>query len=828
MKRPLFAAGLMLAVITAVWMWMGGRKSSPGLSGTDWPVSRETVVMTGQVCRKDESSFSVKSNILYSIDQEAAISQHEISLQEKIICETTEAETVYLGATVTVKGIFEPFSEASNPGEFDSSAYYRSINTCGKLRKTEILSQEPPSFWGREKLYQLRCRWKDRLYDIFPEREAAVMSALLLGDRTELDRDLKDLYQRNGILHILSISSLHITILGMGVYRLLRRFGIPAWAAALTGGILMGAYGIMTGFGVSACRAIIMYFLRMLAEVTGRTYDMLSALGTAGLGMLVYCPNYLENSGFLLSFSSILGIGIVYPALVRLCTGKMTPVLYGESHVKTVARSWKRKIKEGMLLSFSITLATMPVQLWFYYELPVYTVLINLLILPFVKPLLITGFAAMLLPVGGLSGKLPDGLSAFTQILPGSMAGETAYLILEWYEALCSFFDSLPFSVWNPGRPEVWQIVVYYCLLGVFVWKYGGTATKREREETKRSINGERIWQETGRIRREESSCWVSEKRMRLIKKSAAQREKLTMIGLLCAEILVIGVRPAAKNQVFFLNVGQGDCSIVRTASGQTFLIDCGSSSRSNVGRYVLLPFLKYYGIHTIDGVLLSHPDTDHVNGAQELLTLAEENRISIRQLVLPDVRETEREEALGELIQAAGEVYEDKGVPVRYISEGDSWQCEDAHFLCLHPSADCGGENANEYSMCIYIVFGEEQEPEMSVLFTGDVEGEGEKELTEALVRHGIHDITLLKTAHHGSRNSTSEELLEQLQPATAVISCGKNNRYGHPHEELIGRLYKAGVKVLRTDDLGAISVQEEGEHVKVTGYGRIEGMGK
>ena len=299
---------------------------------------------------------------------------------------------------------------------------------------------------------------------------------------------------------------------------------------------------------------------------------------------------------------------------------------------------------------------------------------------------------------------------------------------------------------------------------------------------------------------------------------------KMSVLGLLSVAVLVLGLRPAAQNQVIFLNVGQGDCGIVRTASGENYLFDCGSSSRSSVGKYILLPFLKYYGIRTIDGILLSHPDTDHVNGVLELLALAEENGISIKQLVLPDIGEAKRKEALGELIQAAEAAYEDREVDVRYLAVGDSWQCGDAAFLCLHPLPGCDTENANEYSLCVYAIFGKWEQPEMTVLFTGDVEGEGEKELIEALIRYGIHDVTLLKAAHHGSRNSTSMELLEQLRPDIAVISCGENNRYGHPHEELLGRFFESGIKVLRTDELGAISVQVEGEHVKVAGHGKMK----
>ena len=206
MKRPLLVAGLAVAVIAAVRLKAGGPDALWGQPETAYPASGENVVITGQVCQKDEKTFSVKSVILYQTNQEAAISQQRIPFRKKIVCEVTDTGVVTLGGTVALKGTFEAYSAASNPGEFDSAAYYRSIGVIGKLRKAEILSQKQPFLCIREKLYRLKCYWKERLYSIFLDEQAAIMCALLLGDKSELDGGLKELYRRNGILHILSIS----------------------------------------------------------------------------------------------------------------------------------------------------------------------------------------------------------------------------------------------------------------------------------------------------------------------------------------------------------------------------------------------------------------------------------------------------------------------------------------------------------------------------------------------------------------------------------------------------------------------------------------------
>ncbi len=456
MRRPLFAVALFLVVVSAICLKGGwAEEAPPGCVSADRLEADSEIRITGQVYQKNETSIYLRSvvylqsNIYFqsnALGQSAADSRQLIPIWENIICETEKAAEISLGSCVAVRGQFAPYSHATNPGEFDTAVYYRTLEIGGKLKKAAVLAEGEDYWRVREGLYRLKCYFKERIYRIFPGKEAAVMSALLLGDKSELDSDLKELYKRNGVLHILSISSLHITIIGMSIYRLLRRMGLPVCPCALAGSAILVLYGCMTGFSVSACRAIGMYLIKMGAEVAGRTYDMLTALGVMGAVMAACNPFYLRNSGFLLSFSSVLGIGVVYPLLVP----KLSPG-------KGVARSLGNALIQSFFASLSITLTTLPVQLWFYYEIPVYSVFLNLFIIPFLKPMMITGLLAMLVPGLGVLG-LAD------------------RLILGGYELLCGCFDSFPFRTWNPGCPEIWHVAVYYLLLGgtvAFRWISG-------------------------------------------------------------------------------------------------------------------------------------------------------------------------------------------------------------------------------------------------------------------------------------------------------------------------------------------------------------------
>nr|WP_296464937.1 ComEC/Rec2 family competence protein [uncultured Acetatifactor sp.] len=915
MKRPLFLVALFLVVIAALRLGAGGAEDvPPGYVSAEQLEEAEELLIAGQVYQKDETSIYLKSVVIYdsnALGQSAGDSGQGIRCAENFICEMQGEADIPLGRTVAVQGIFAPYSHATNPGEFDAAVYYRTLSIGGKLRKAQMQACGEDWWPVRNGLYELKCLLKERLYRIFPGKEAAVMSALLLGDKKDLDSELKDLYKRNGILHILSISSLHITIIGMTVYRLLRRIGLPICPAAVGGSVLLLLYGGMTGFSVSACRAIGMYLIRMFGEVAGRTYDMLTALGVMGAVMVAWNPYYLQSSGFLLSFSSVLGLGVVSPVLAlspgrnpsasagrakkppgktsKPPGGSLTERLRGnplqvqgeplqiqgnplqgegrlfqaqgqslgirEAAGGMGAALWEgcrglgRGLLQSAMASLSITLTTLPIQLWFYYEVPVYSVFLNLFVLPLMKPMMITGLLAMLVPGLGVLGGID-------------------YIILQSYEFVCGCFDRLPFHTWNPGCPKVWQIAAYYLLLAGAVLLRSRRKRKEEaaermgltgdwglRKEDGRpgtvgkrmggvpGMAGNRIEGRPGieRSRAEDMSgtagngkkAYLPEPDGAVVGRAGGRSGRMRRWPVepcaLAAAVLLFALRPAPENSVTFLDVGQGDCILVRTASGENFLFDCGSSSRSGVGKYLLLPYLKHEGIQNIDAVFLSHPDADHVNGAVELLKMGGENNITVGQLLLPAIREDARQEQLGELVAAAEQASQSSPVPVGYLRAGMSFGCGSADFTCLHPGESLGTEDVNAYSECFYVEFWESagdvqgregEAPDWTLLLTGDVQNEGEAALQGELEARDIRDVSVLKAAHHGSKNSTPKELLERLSPRLTVISSGRNNRYGHPHAELLERLEESGTVIAQTARYGAITVDFAHGGVRVSAF--------
>ena len=454
---------------------------------TGLPPDGSPVKITGRIDTRSSEEIILKSISIIQNDQEYSYSgklQCELENMKTAMITagavTEEEKTLKIGQQIVLEGTFALFSTATNPGEFDAQAYYAAKGIGGRVRKAQILAAGEKYSFLREKLYGFRQVLHDRLAEVFPAKEASVMQTLLLGEKEELDAEVKALYQKNGIAHILSISGLHITLLGMGVYRLLKRLGLPVRAAAVGGAMLLLIYGVMVGMSVSASRAIGMYLLQMLGIFVGRTYDMLTGLGLMALLLVLQEPERLFDVSFLMSFGAVLGICILTPVFSGGCWERDADA---ESEVKgistwlrTVAdilgdsayernkyrEGWRKvayeeirrmvsAVKGGFAASVGVILFTLPVQLWFFYEIPVYSVLLNLLVLPFMSAVV----------AGGILSLIP-GLG---------IVGTVDCLILWWYEWICERFGELPGAVWCVGQPERWQIACYYA--GIFLLVFG-------------------------------------------------------------------------------------------------------------------------------------------------------------------------------------------------------------------------------------------------------------------------------------------------------------------------------------------------------------------
>ena len=229
--------------------------------------------------------------------------------------------------------------------------------------------------------------------------------------------------------------------------------------------------------------------------------------------------------------------------------------------------------------------------------------------------------------------------------------------------------------------------------------------------------------------------------------------------------------------------------------------MDGGSSDVKQVGTYRILPFLKAKGIRKLDYMIVSHTDRDHINGLIEILERVEKKEFRVGYLMLPKILNSDHSyKKLEKLAEKAN-------VKVYYIEKGMKWEKEKLKVLCLHPNKNFLVSDKNECSMILSLQYGF-----FSMLLTGDVEQEGEKEILSHLKTHDV-----LKIAHHGSKSSSTEKFLEKVNPKIGVISCGFNNAYGHPHKEVLERMKKRKIKLYNTSLNGAIDIISDGKKIKI-----------
>ena len=628
--------------------------------------------------------------------------------------------SIILGSTIAGKGILCLFEKATNYGAFDARAYQYGNGVMACIEKVELHNRQLPVIPLREKLCQIRKKIETIYYMLFPDAHAALASAMVLGIKENMDKEIKAMYQENGIAHLIAISGLHIAMIGGTLYHFLRKMVGSYKVAALVGGTFIILYGILSGLSGATCRAIVMLLVSIGADVAGRRYDGLTAMSLALFVMIIWNPYQITQAGFLLSFGAVCGIIFIKP-LWKMYFPRLS------------------FLSEGLSVSFSVQLVITPVLLWFFYEIPLYGVLLNLVVVPLMNYLL-----AFLILCGILG-------VCFVEV-----AGVLAFLpdwIFGFYEMLCKITEFFPFHTVCFGRPHWTWVVFYYAFLILAIHFF-------------------------------------------------YQKERLR--GMLSIALLGISffafVLPG-NLCIRLLDVGQGDCIYIETQHHQHILVDGGSSTKRNVGDYVIKSTLKYHGCIILDYVFVTHSDIDHYSGIKELL---EANEIAIRHLVLPNI--TNPDEAYMELVLLA----QQKGCDIDYIKMGDEVYVDRVRLACLNPKKQ-DYEEKNDSSIVLHLNY-----TDFDMLLTGDLTMYGE----DCVAKQIKGNVEVLKVAHHGSATSTSEQFLRALSPDVACISVGENNTYGHPSLDVMKRLEKHVSKIYLTKHSGTITIETDGKTYWIDEY--------
>ncbi len=400
----------------------------------------QEVLLQGEVCGKEEKEdqFQIRlQNVILQADYQYHTNQVLVYLN---------TDEYPIGTTLVIKGNIQKFHKARNEGGFDEESYYRSKKIDYRLHQAEVIRCCGKESKVGEALYLLKKRLRESIRKNMGSRSAGVLSAMILGDKSLLEKEVRKIYQKTGIAHILAISGLHISFVGMGLYRIMRKLKRSIYSSAACSVLFLFLYVRMTGSGVSAVRASVMFVILMLGKCVGRTYDRITALAVSVFHILYENPFLIGDSGFLFSVAAILGV-----------------VFAGEG-----ASAWK--------VSGMIQLMTLPLVAYNYFEIFLPSLLFNMIILPLV-PFVVFG------------GMLGAGVGIFWRSF-AKIILMPPHFLLTLFELTGQFAASFIGMTYVTGRPGMVKIFIYYFCLGVWLVLRNrrGKSAEKNRKASKQRI----------------------------------------------------------------------------------------------------------------------------------------------------------------------------------------------------------------------------------------------------------------------------------------------------------------------------------------------------
>lgn len=654
----------------------------------------------------------------------------EEKLAETVRLTVKQGEPVpRFGESFTAICKFSLPKEAMNSGGFNFARHLRAENIYfgGMVESGTVCILGNFSLSLTERLYQINRACSEVISEQLPQDAAAVLQAMTLGDQRHMSEELRDKLQRSGLSHVTAVSGMHVTILVSFLYVLFAVFERNKYKYIwLTGGVIL-AFMLFTGAGPSVVRAAVLGLLTLLSYLLFRRPDPLTSLSVAAGMLVLYNPFIAFYNGFTLSFVATLGI--------FLFAGPVYRALFCLFRLEGKT-GWVYRFYKGILsilsATFSAQLALVPVASWTLGNISLWSFITTLLIAPLTPVLLVCGlligFLGLLHPVLAV---LPAGFS---------------YPFIKLFLWIVYGFGNLRMGLIPLKAFSTFGLFLYILALITL------------------SFLLRRKW------------------RQGLV--------AAVPLWALCCFWLVFTNLSGETATISFINVGQGDCTLLELPQDVDILLDGGGMpdyrGSYDIGKQVVLPYLQKAGVRDLEYMIASHPHEDHIRGLDSLLSY-----ISVETLLVPPA--FDRTGAGRALLEKAAE----QGVEIRVFEAGDSVSfSENCELLALMPEADWAetAENENDASLVVFFRF-----YDTTALFTGDIESEAEEKLVQQALPG--KNAQLVKAAHHGSNSSTSEMFLQWAKPQFVYIPCGKNS-FGHPHQAVLERLKAHGVTVYRADE--------------------------
>jgi competence protein ComEC len=682
---------------------------------------------------------------------------------------------------------------------YDASGIVKNPASITRLGDKRVF---PPFAW----LYEWRARLQQQIDARFAPETAGVLDATLLGNRYNLSYSASERFREGGTFHVLVISGLHISFIGGIVFFVVRRLTRRRFLQFMLPAMIVWAYSVAVGADASVVRAALMFTFAGLGTIVFRQSNSLNALGAAALVLLIHSPKEIFDPSFQLTFLSVLAIVVVgWPLLLKLSAigswypSHSTPYPPACSRVvKTVCeilfwreQKWQQELARSsskyrlfktdaarwferyhvqpvlrytfgaVVVSTSVQLMLLPLMIVYFHRLSLSSLVLNIVVSVLLAVLVTVAMLALLL--ANVSAVLAAPLFRLADAIDWAMIHSVDPF---------SSFGLASLRLPEYSGPAMLLYAVYYLpllflIVAILHWQPLGPRRQRE--------------------------C-----------KLHRYVPLFSFAQLLLLAILVLhplsATRADGKLRIDFLDVGQGDSALITMPDGATLLVDGGGNPNDagrKIGETVVSEYLWWKGLSKIDYVLATHADADHIDGLNDVL-----KNFSVEAALIARRPPNDPE------FQKFSQTLTETGTNSETIQAGDVIRFGEVEVSVLWPPT--GGESStNNDSIALRIQFGER-----SILLTGDIEQVAERSL---LASQQQLRADVVKVPHHGSKTSSTEGFVLATKPQLAIISVGRNSRFGHPHKEVVERWQANGATVMTTGESGTITLITDGHDLNL-----------
>lgn len=629
--------------------------------------------------------------------------QAEIYNKKFILYIPKDVEKLEYGSIIKINAQYTEATRDRNYGGFNYKTYLRTKKIYGifNVEDVEIVKNGSDNI-----IIKLRKYIKSKLREKLKKENSELAISLIVGDRSHISSEVEDNFKKANLMHMLAISGAHFSYVILIATFISNRLQHKR-LGQLIQIIAIIFFMNLTGNTASVVRAGIMSILLIGSSICKRQNDSLNNIAISAIIQIINNPYIIFDSGFMLSYSGVLGIILFYKRISE------------HIHFKSIA------------LTISANIFIIPIMIYNFHTISGSFIISNICASWLLGIIIILEFISLCIPIKLLY-----------------MILDLLIMMLRKIAEICA---NIPFAQMYVPRYAIFFVIVIYILI--------------------------------------------------FCRKLKCKKYVYSFLTIGVSILLIVNFTDVYQDRmrINFIDVGQGDSCLIRY-KGINIMIDSGGSLSKNkdgksydIGENVLNNYLLNRGITRLDYIMASHFDEDHSQGFVFLL-----KNMKVKNVIISEQYKT------SSIYEQFKQICKKQNIQIIYVRSGDEIRIKDLAFKILHPKSKENqiSENPLNNNAIVCMV----KYKNRRILFTGDIEKVAENEMVKEYTNGLKADI--LKVGHHGSKTSTTKEFLDLINPSVALIGVGKNNKFGHPNEDVIKRLEEKNIQIYRTDEMGEISV--------------------